>query len=103
VAVTSRTGAAALFDPDGRMLWRLGDAGERLAWTLAPQRCRGVLIVPGVTVRALQPSSGEVLGEAEGGPGLCDVVADARFNLYLLDDQGTLRAFRPGTHLSVLG
>ncbi len=48
------------------------------------------------------PLGAPVGGDQRGGAGLSDLRADARLNLYLLDEAGTLRAFRLGTQLSVV-
>jgi len=103
VIAVSRRGAAAAFDADGTPLWRVAGATEAIARTLAPQRSRGLVLLPGATVRAVNPQSGEVVGEVDAGAGLVDLAVDGRLNLYLLDDDGALRAFRLGTHLSVVG
>jgi outer membrane protein assembly factor BamB len=100
--VASRTGAATWIEPDGQTRWQVASAGAPLAWPLPPQRSRGLLLLAGQAVRAVEPASGAVLGEIQAGPGLCDIAADARLNLYLLDEDGTLRAYQLSTHLSVV-
>jgi outer membrane protein assembly factor BamB len=98
----SPSGAATLFDSDGRTQWHLGAAGAELLWPCRAALARGILFVPGERVRAVDPRSGQVLAVVRAGIGLCDLQADARLNLYLLDEDGTLQAFRLATHLAVL-
>jgi hypothetical protein len=102
VLACSSNGAAALFDSDGRTEWHLGAAGAELLWPCRPALARSVLFVPGELVRAVDPRSGQVLAEVRASIGLCDLQADAWLNLYLLDDDGALQAFRLVTHLAVL-
>ncbi|HEX4621695.1 MAG TPA: PQQ-binding-like beta-propeller repeat protein, partial [Myxococcaceae bacterium] len=100
--VASRSGAAVRVESDGQVAWRVGAAGDPLSRTVEPCRSRGLLWLAGQMVRAVDPATGEVVGEVTAGPGLCSLALDARVNLYLLGDEGTLRAFRLGTHLSVV-
>lgn len=102
VLVTDATGAAVRISPRGEVEWALGPAGEELACAPSPQLSRGVLLIPGETVRAVEPRTGQVLAQVRGGPGLCALAADAKLNLYLLEENGTLTAHRLTTHLAVV-
>ncbi|HLL54809.1 MAG TPA: hypothetical protein VK447_14745, partial [Myxococcaceae bacterium] len=63
----------------------------------------GIVLLPGERVRAVDPKSGQVLGEIPADPGLCDLKVDNKLNLYLLDEHGSLRAYRLSTHFTVVG
>src|SRR5262249_51682136 len=86
VLITSRSGAAALFGPEGQVIWKLEPAGEELARAVAPCFARGVLVVPGEQVRVVDPASGDVLAKLRAGIELCDLNVDAKLGLYLLDE-----------------
>ncbi|MFZ5468335.1 MAG: PQQ-binding-like beta-propeller repeat protein [Myxococcota bacterium] len=102
VLVQDGQGAAVAVESDGRIEWRLGAAGEALSATVAPKLARGVLLVAGETVRAVEPGSGRVLAQVRAGSGLCDLAVDGKLNLYLLDEAGTLTALRLGSHFAVV-
>ncbi len=102
VVVSDRTGAAVLVGLTGELEWRVGSAGEELPCSIAPQLKRQVLVLPGETVRAVDPKGGRVLAEVEAGLGLCDLKVDPRLNLYLLDEDGTLKAYRLSSHFAVV-
>jgi hypothetical protein len=103
VLVTSALGAAARVSSEGEVDWRVGAAGEPLVAALAALTVRGVVLVPGERVRAVDPKGGQVLGEVEAGVGLVSLQADARLNLYFLDELGTLSAYRLVSHFAVVG
>ena len=63
---------------------------------------RGVLMIPGEIVRAVDPRSGQVLAEVRAGIGLCDLKIDGKLNLYLLDEDGSLQAHRLASHFAVV-
>lgn len=102
VAAVDAAGAAALVGGDGQVEWRLGAVGEELAEAIAPSLVRGVLIIPGDSVRAVDPRGGRVLADVRAGAGLCDLKVDGKLNLYLLDEAGTLRAYRLTSHFAVV-
>ncbi|ATB32836.1 PQQ-binding-like beta-propeller repeat protein [Melittangium boletus] len=103
VLVTSALGAAARVSDAGEVDWRLGAAGEQLTRALQPIVSRGVVLVPGERVRAVDPTRGDVLAEVRAGVGLMSLQADSRLNLYFLDEFGTLSAYRLGSHFAVVG
>ncbi|MDY7228072.1 PQQ-binding-like beta-propeller repeat protein [Hyalangium rubrum] len=102
VLVTSASGAAVRVDTSGELSWRVGAVGEPLASALPARASRGVVLIPGEQVRAVDPKGGQVLAEVQAGAGLVSLQADARLGLYFLDDAGTLSAYRLGTHFTVV-
>ena len=80
----------------------MGGTGALVA-ALAALTVRGVVLVPGERVRAVDPKGGQVLGEVEAGVGLVSLQADARLNLYFLDELGTLSAYKLVSHFAVVG
>ncbi|MGZ3456989.1 MAG: outer membrane protein assembly factor BamB family protein, partial [Archangium sp.] len=103
VLVASALGAAARMSDEGEVDWRVGAAGEQLTRALQPVLSRGVVLVPGERVRAVDPDSGDVLAEVRAGAGLMALQADSQLNLYFLDELGTLSAYRLGSHFAVVG
>lgn len=103
VLVTSALGAAARVSDSGEVDWRVGAAGEQLTRALPPLVSRGVVLVPGERVRAVDPGSGSVLAEVRAGAGLMAMQADAQLNLFFLDESGILAAYRLGSHFTVVG
>lgn len=102
VVVSQRRGAAVCVSATGELEWRLGESGEELPVAVPAQLRRGVLVLPGERIRAVAPKEGTVLAEVRAGPGLCALLTDARLNLYSLDEDGRLRAFRLASHLAVV-
>jgi outer membrane protein assembly factor BamB len=103
VLVTSLLGSAVRLDEEGEVLWRVGAAGEPLARALPPVTARGVVLLPGERVRAVEPAGGHVLAEVLAGPGLVALLADSQLTLFFLGELGTLSAYRLGTHFAVVG
>ena len=102
VVVTSASGAAARVSASGTVDWRVGASGEPLINALPARTARGVTLVPGEKVRAVDPRGGQVLAEVRAGVGLVALQADVRLNLFFLDDAGTLSAYRLGSHFTVV-
>lgn len=102
VVVTSASGAAARVASSGTVDWRVGAAGEPLIGALPARTARGVTLLAGEKVRAVDPRGGQVLAEVRAGLGLVALQADVRLNLYFLDDTGTLSAYRLGSHFTVV-
>ncbi|ADO72385.1 PQQ-binding-like beta-propeller repeat protein [Stigmatella aurantiaca] len=102
VLVTSASGAAARVDTSGELSWRVGAVGEPLAGALPARTSRGVTLIPGEQVRAVDPKGGQVLGQVRAGAGLVALQVDSRLGLYLLDDSGTLGAYRLVSHFTVV-
>jgi len=103
VLVTSALGAATRMSDEGEVDWRVGAAGEQLTKALQPIISRGVVLVPGERVRAVDPDSGNVLAEVRAGAGLMALQADAQLNLYFLDELGTISAYQLVSHFAVVG
>jgi hypothetical protein len=102
VLVSARNGAAALLNSEGEVVWQLEPSGEELVRPVSPSLARGVVIVPGERIRVIDPTSGSVLAEVAAGIELCDLKVDAKLNLYLLDEDGSLSAHRLLSHFAVV-
>lgn len=100
--VTGRSGAAVRVDLEGQIVWRLGPAGAPHAPDLPPSLARGLLLLPGETVRLVDLPTGEVLGEIAAEAGLVAARADRKLTVYLLNEDGQLVAQRLVTHLAVV-
>jgi outer membrane protein assembly factor BamB len=103
VIVTASSGAAARLGSTGEQEWRVGAVGEPLHRALPARVARGVVLVPGEQVRAVEPRGGQVLAEVRAGAGLMALQADAKLGLYFLDDAGTLSSYQLTTHFTVVG
>jgi hypothetical protein len=62
---------------------------------------RGVVLVPGEQVEALEAATGKVLGNASLAAPV-RLLADAELNAWGMDAEGVVTAVRLETHLSVL-
>jgi hypothetical protein len=102
VVVGGPAGNALQLTLDGVPEWRVGAAGDPLHAPLPPRGARGVVILPGELTRAVDPRGGRVMAEVRTGPGLCGLQVDPRLNLYALDEDGSLTAWRLTTSLSVV-
>jgi outer membrane protein assembly factor BamB len=102
ILVTSASGEAELLDSDGQTQWRLGAVGPELPRPLPAIWIRGVALLPGGTLRAVEPKGGRVLSEIELGAPVVDLKVDGQLNLYVLDEDHRLRAYRLATHLAVV-
>jgi outer membrane protein assembly factor BamB len=90
ILLCASDGSAAVFSAEGEQSWYLGSSGD-------PLPC----VVPGPRIRIVEPG-GQVLAEVSGGQGLCGLVVDRKLNLYLLDDDGTLSAYRLASHFALV-
>jgi len=95
-------GSAASVSADGQLEWVLGAAGDELADLPPPSLRRGVLVLAGEKIRAVDPRGGRVLAELQAGRGLLDVAVDGQLNVYALDDAGVLKAWKLQTTLAVV-
>jgi len=100
--VTSASGEAELLDMEGQTQWRLGAAGPELSKALPALWVRDVALLPGGIIRAVEPKGGRILGEIDVGAPLVDLKVDDALNLYVLDEDHRLRAYRLATHLAVV-
>ncbi|MBK7864822.1 MAG: PQQ-like beta-propeller repeat protein [Archangiaceae bacterium] len=100
--VQDSRGAAAVVSSDGQIDWVLGTAGADLPHRVGPACARGVVVLAGETVRAVDPRSGRLLAEVKVGPALTALAADRQLNLYLLMENGLLRALKLAAQLSVV-
>jgi outer membrane protein assembly factor BamB len=100
--VQDSRGAAVFVSSDGQIDWVLGTAGAELPHAIGPAHARGVLVLPGETVRAVDPRSGRVLAEMKVGPALTALAADRALNLFLLMENGLLRSLKLAAQLSVV-
>ncbi len=100
--VQDSRGAAAFVSSDGQIDWVLGTGGVELPHKVAPVFARGVVVLAGETVRAVDPRSGRLLAEVKVGPALTALGADRQLNLYLLMENGLLRALKLAAQLSVV-
>lgn len=100
--VQDSRGAAAFVSSDGQIDWVLGTAGVELPHKVGPAYARGVVVLAGETVRAVDPRSGRLLAEVKVGPALTALGADRQLNLYLLMENGLLRALKLAAQLSVV-
>ena len=80
----------------------LGSSGDELNHAIAPFIRRKTLVVPGPVTRLVHPAGGRVLAELPTGARVLDLVGDARLNLYVLREPGTLETFVPGAALSLV-
>jgi outer membrane protein assembly factor BamB len=103
VLITSASGGATRVDMEGEIAWRVGAVGEPLVNALPARTSRGVALIPGEQVRAVDPKGGQVLAEVRAGAGLVALQTDTRLGLYFLDDAGTLSAYRLTSHFAVVG
>jgi outer membrane protein assembly factor BamB len=100
--VQDSRGAAAFVSSDGQIDWVLGTAGAELPHKVSPAYARGVAVLAGEAVRAVDPRSGRLLAEVKVGPALTALAADRQLNLYLLMENGLLRALKLAAQLSVV-
>lgn len=102
VIASDARGAAVRLLPDGATEWVLGSSGDELHQPLAPLVRRKALIVPGPVTRIVQPHGGRVLGELATGARMLDLAVDARMNISVLREPGSLETYAPGTALAVV-
>ena len=95
------TGAGAAFSvdgaPSGAWVPRAPSSRHPDALHLARRPDR----LPGEVTRAVEPRGGRVLAEVRTGLGLSDLAADARLNVYALDEDGNAHGVKLSTTFSV--
>ncbi len=95
-------GACVALDRDGAALWSVArGALHPLPASAPPVVARGVALVPGEQVEALEVATGKVLGHASLAAPV-RLLADAELNAWGMDAEGLVTAVRLETHLSVV-
>lgn len=102
VIAMSADGIAVRLDAAGTLLWRAGSPGEPQPRPLAPLLHRGLVVLPGRTVRVIESEGGRLLGELSTGAPLVDFALSRDLELYLLDEEGGLSCHQLLSHLSLL-
>jgi hypothetical protein len=102
VIAADARGVCCRLGADGEVDWVLGGLGDELSHVLPLQQARRVLVVPGATVRLVNPADGRVLGELPPTPRLTALAVDRSLTVYTLTEPGTLSAYTPGTTLSLI-
>jgi outer membrane protein assembly factor BamB len=100
--VKSSQGSCVALDRAGATLWsRKAHALHPPPTNVAPIVARGVILVPGEGLEALDAATGELLGHAPM-PAPVRLVADASLHAWGMDAGGVTTAVRLETHLSVI-
>lgn len=102
LVVTDARGNAVRLLPNGETAWVLGSQGDQLSSPIAPVLRRHVLIIPGPTLRLVEPRGGRVLGELDTGPRVVDVAVDRTLAVFVLKEPGLLEAWRPAAVLALV-
>jgi outer membrane protein assembly factor BamB len=100
--VQDSRGGAAMVSVDGQIDWILGTGAAYIPHTIAPINERGDLHLSVENDRAVEPQTGRVLAHIKVGPALTALATDRNLNLYMLMENGLLRAMKLGAQLSVL-
>jgi PQQ-like domain len=98
--VVAADGSAVRVDGRGRIDWRLG--AQPVRSPAAPVLRRGVLLVAGDTVRAVDVHSGRVVAELEGMGGIHALSATSALDVAVLDAAGDLGVWKLGASLGVV-
>ncbi|HXX31924.1 MAG TPA: PQQ-binding-like beta-propeller repeat protein [Myxococcaceae bacterium] len=98
--VTAGDGSAARIDARGHLEWRLGGQSSRSA--ASSVLVRGVLLVPGETVRAVDAHSGRVVAELADAEGVHALGATEALDVAVLDAAGDLSLWRLGASLGLV-
>jgi outer membrane protein assembly factor BamB len=102
VIASDARGAAVRLLPDGEPSWVLGGLDEAITPRLPPRLAKGVLLVPGTSVRLLDPTSGRVIAGTPPTPELADLAVGKGLTIFTYAEAGTLTCFEPGAVLSVV-
>ena len=98
--VVASDGSTTRVDAQGRIEWRLG--GQAVRSVAPPVLRRGVLLVAGETVRAVDPRSGRVVAELEAAGGVHALAATGALDVAVLDAAGDLGVWKLGGSLGVV-
>ncbi|MDP3234017.1 MAG: PQQ-binding-like beta-propeller repeat protein [Myxococcales bacterium] len=101
VLVTDARGAAVRLMPDGDTGWVVGGLEEALIQRLPPTLAKGALVVPGTSVRLIEPLSGRVMATTPREPELTDYCVGRGLTIFTYAEAGALTCFKPGAVLSV--
>jgi len=101
VILTGSSGSAVRVRRNGRVAWRLGGAASTVT-TVGPVLERGVLLVPGESLRAVDPRTGRVLAELPGGRGIRALAVGPGLEVARLDEAGDLTLHRLASHFAVV-
>jgi hypothetical protein len=102
VYVTCRSGACVKVSVTGEVRWTNGTRTDCGALPGPPILRRDVLLIPGETVRALDPKNGATLAEVRVGQGVASLVVDAQLTIYTLTEGKVLSAHRLATSLAII-
>jgi hypothetical protein len=95
-------GACVALDREGTAIWSHARVASHPPLANAPPVVtRGVVLVPGEQVEALEAATGKVLGNASLAAPV-RLLADAELNAWGMDAEGVVTAVRLETHLSVV-
>lgn len=96
-------GAVAGLTKTGHASWLLGAAHEGAHASLRPLAPRGLLLLPAAdTLRAVDPETGRLLAQMTLPSAPVAAQADAKLDVYVLDEQSHLTAYRVSAQLAVL-
>lgn len=102
VLATDVRGAAVRMLPDGDTAWVMGGLDEALAQRLAPTLAKGALVVPGSSVRLIEPQSGRLLASTPREPDLTDYAVGRGLSIFTYVEAGALTCFEPGAVFAVV-
>ena len=105
IYVKGLEGELIALDQRGQILWRLPPEpeGEALITNAAAVPCRGLILVPGATIRALDPETGRLIHSLR-----CEDLVPSWMHVWpegdlLVAEGGTLAYYFLGGHLSLVG
>jgi hypothetical protein len=102
VLATDARGGAVRLLPDGDVAWVLGGLEDALTQRLQPTLAKGVLVVPGTSVRLVDPTSGRLLASTPREPELTDCAVGRGLTLFTYAEAGALTCYEPRAVLSVV-
>jgi outer membrane protein assembly factor BamB len=102
IIATDNRGAAVRLLPDGTVAWVLGGVPEALHARIRPMMTRQTLVVPGTSVRLVDPVSGRVLAATPPQPETADIAVGKGLTIFTYVEAGLLTCFEPRTILSVV-
>lgn len=102
VLATDGRGGAARLLPDGDVSWVLGGLEDALTQRIDPCLAKHVLVVPGTSVRLVEPTSGRLLASTPREPELTDCAVGRGLTLFTYAEAGALTCYEPRAVLSVV-